>query len=80
MTNHEKLCAALRQVDPSTMTLQALVEHCEREAPGCAPREMFAALRTVAEEQLREADELERYGRCRKAGIRGVIDGGSDAA
>ena len=33
-------------------------------------------LREAAEAQSREADALEMYGRCKTAGIRGVVKGG----
>jgi len=55
---------------------EALVEHCRAQVPGCTPPEIMAAMRQVAGEQLAEADQLERFGRCRKAGITGVVPGG----
>lgn len=76
MTAHEKLRAAILEADAAGMSTEALVEHCRKQAPGCTSAEIMAALRQVAGEQLAEADQLERFGRCRKAGITGVIRGG----
>jgi hypothetical protein len=79
-TNHEKLCTALRAVNAAAMTTQEVVEHCRSAAPDAAWSDIAAALRAVGEEQMREADALELYDRCRTAGITRVIDGGGDAA
>lgn len=76
MTTHEKLCAALRGMDTATMELPAIVTACEAIEPTVTPTEIIAAMRQVAGEQLAEADQLERFGRCRKAGITAVHAGG----
>jgi len=76
MTTREKLRAAILEADAAGMSTEALVEHCQKQAPGCTPAEIMAAMRQVAGEQLAEADQLERFGRCRQAGITGVVPGG----
>lgn len=76
MTTYEKLCAALRGMDTATMELPEIVAACEAVEPTVTPPEILAAMRQVAGEQLAEAEQLEKYGRCRMAGIKGVIHGG----
>lgn len=71
-----KLKAAILEADAAGMSTEALVEHCRTQVPGCTPAEIMAALRQIAGEQLAEADQLERFGRCRQAGITGVVPGG----
>jgi len=72
----DKLRAAILEADAAGMSTEALVEHCLRAVPGCTPPEIMAAMRQLAEQQIREAEELERFGRCRKAGITAVHEGG----
>jgi hypothetical protein len=78
MTMHEKLCAALRKVDASTMTTPEVVTYCSRAVPGCGLDQMIAALKAVAEEHFAEAAELQAYKRYRFADV--GTKGGSGAA
>lgn len=76
MTTYEKLCAMLLDLDTTTMTTADVVAACKEVEPTVTRTEIAAALRDVAAAQLAEAEQLERYGRTRRAGIRGVIRGG----
>jgi hypothetical protein len=80
MTTNTELHRAIIEADAAGMSTEALVEHCQRQVPGCTPPQIAAALRAVAAEQLREAEQLETFARCRRAGIRRVVRGGGDAA
>ena len=73
VNRHNTLCTALRGLDTAAMTLPEILEACAAVAPGATPPEILAAMRQVAEEQLAEAEQLERFARCRKAGITAVI-------
>ena len=79
MTTHETLCATLRTLDAEQMTTDELVDACLSAVPSAEIEDIAAALQQVGEEQLAEAKALKLYGRCRRAGITRVIDGG-DAA
>lgn len=78
MTTHERLCEALRQVDPSKMTTPEVVTYCSRAVPGAGVDQMIRALRQVGEERLAEARELAEYRKYRFADI--GTGGGSGAA
>ena len=73
VNRHNTLCTALRGLDTAAMTLPEILEACAAVAPGVTPPEIIAAMRQVAGEQIAEAEQLERFQRCRKAGITAVI-------
>ena len=54
----EKLRAALRDVDTSTMTTAEVADLCEEVLPDCTVEEIVSALRDVGLEHYREADQL----------------------
>jgi hypothetical protein len=63
----EALLAVIRDIDPEATTAE-IVAACRRRVPNCTIPEIQLALRAVAQEQEREADALERYGRAEARG------------
>ena len=75
-TKHETLMTVLRQLDTPKMTTPEVVDAIRAQVPDATLPEMVAALEQSAAENRKEAEELRRY----KRGVRGVFDGGNDAA